>query len=142
MFDIAKEAVVETGTIHVNNAAGEPLYADAERKKPVQIVVYGPGSKAAAIVQARQNAAVRKNMQENDGTFIPPSIEDREKAFAEDLATLTVSFENFDYSPAGGAKGVELFRAVYSDPKLKFIANQVNKFIGDWGKFKPASSGT
>jgi len=138
MFDITTQAVNDTATIHVKNAAGEPLY-DSDGK-PVQIVIYGPGSKAHATVEARQSARAIKRMQDNDGKITVPTAEERIKEAAEDLAALTVRFENLSYPPAGNAQGTELFEAVYRDPTIGFIARQVTKTVGDWGNFLHASN--
>lgn len=140
MFDITTQAVTDTATIHVKNAAGELLYADAERKLPVEIVIYGPGSDAYGIVEARQSARTVKRMQENDGQFTAAPHEERVREAAEDLATLTVEFRNFAYPPAGDARGAKLFEAVYADQKLGFITRQVSKAVNDWGKFKAVSA--
>ncbi len=142
MFDITTQAVSDTAPIHIKNAAGEPLYADGEaREKPVRIIVYGPGSKAHGAVESRQSSRALKRMQDNDGKFTAATAEERIQETAEDLATLTVGFENFAYPPAGDAQGTPLFEAVYRDQKLGFIAKQVKQTLDDWGKFRPASGG-
>jgi len=141
LLDITTAAVEETATIHIKNAAGELLYADAERKLPVQIVIYGPGSDAFGVVEARQSARAVKRMQDNDGKISVAPYEQRVRETAEDLAAITVRFENFSYPPAGDAKGQKLFEAVYADKKLGFITRQVSKFVADWGNFKPGSAG-
>lgn len=138
MLDITTQAVEDTATIHVKNAAGELLYADAERKKPVQIVIYGPGSSAYGIVEARQSSRAVKRMQDNDGKVTVAPFEERVRETAEDLAAITLRFENLSYPPAGKAEGAELFTALYADQKLGFIAKQVTKFVSDWGNFKAA----
>lgn len=140
MLDITTQAVADTATIHVKNAAGEPLYADAERTKPVQIVVHSPGSKAYGVVESRQSARIVKRMQENDGKPTAATAEERIRETAEDLAALTVRFENLSYPPAGDAQGVELFEALYRDQRLGFIARQVTKTIGDWANFTQDSA--
>lgn len=137
-FDITTQAVEDTAVIHIKNAKGELLYADADRKKPIEIVVYGPGSDAYGVVEARQSARTIKRMQDNDGKITVAPYEDRLKETAEDLAAITIEFRNFAYPPAEGANGAALFTAVYADPKLGFIAKQVTKFVGDWGNFKGA----
>jgi hypothetical protein len=139
MLDITTQGVADTAIIHVKNAAGEPLYADAERTKPVQIIIYGPSSRAFGAVEARQSARALKRMQDNDGKLTAATAEERVQETAEDLAALTVSFENLSYPPAGKAVGTELFEAVYRDQKLGFIAKQVTKFLADWANFKPGS---
>ena len=142
MFDITTEAVAATATIHVKNAAGEPLYADAERTKPVQIIVHGPGSKAHGAVEARQSSRVLKRAHDNDGKITGATAEERVQETAEDLAALTVRFENIAYPPAGDAQGTELFEAVYRDQRLGFIVRQLSKHLADWGNFKPGSAGS
>ena len=142
MLDITTQSVDDTATIHLKNAAGELLYADAERTKPVQIVIYGPGSKAYGLVEARQSSRAIKRMQDNDGKITVAPFEERVRETAEDLAAITVRFENFSYPPAGKAEGAELFAAVYADQKIGFIAKQVTKFVADWGNFKAASPGS
>lgn len=138
MLDITAHAVNDTAAIHLKGADGEYLYSDGE---PVRIVVYGPGSKPFAEVEARQSARTVKRMQDNDGKFTQAPLEQRQADLAQDLASVTVVFQNLSYPPAGDALGADLFRAVYADPKLGFIAKQVDKFLRDWGNFKPGSAG-
>lgn len=144
-LNIATLAVASTAALHIKSAAGEPLYADAERTLPVRIHVHGPGSTAYGIVEARQSTRALKRMDDNDGKVVAASPEERAKAVAEDLASITVSFENFEYRPAGmpddaePLAGEDLFRAVYGDQALGFVAKQVSKFVGDWGNFSAAS---
>lgn len=140
VLDITTKAVNDTATLHLKDAAGELLYADKARTKPVRITVYGPGSEAYGVVEARQSARAVRRMQENDGKITAVPFEERVRDTAEDLATITVEFENFSYPPAGAAKGAKLFEALYADQKLGFITRQVTKFVGDWGKFTNASA--
>lgn len=138
-MDIKSKTVADTAPLHIKDASGDFLYSDAERTKPVLIHVYGPGSKAFAAMEARRDARNLKRMQENGGQWTAADGEERVKELAEDMASLTVRFENFSYSPAGDAEGTELFEAVYSDRGLGFILKQVEKFHSDWSNFKRAS---
>ncbi len=135
MFDITSQAVTDTAALHLKSASGEPLYADAERTKPVQIILHSPGSKAFSAVETAQSARAVKRLKANDGEITATTAEERLQQTSEDLAALTVRFENFAYPPAGDAQGADLFKAVYADPKLGFIAKQVSKFIVDWSNF-------
>ena len=137
LLNIATLGVAATAAIHVKNAAGEPLYADDERTLPVRIIVHSPGSKAYGVVEARQTARVMKRANDNDGKFTAATPEERIVETAEDLASITVAFENFTYGE--NLTGEELYRAVYLDPALGFIVKQVNKFSGEWGNFSAAS---
>lgn len=137
MFDIASQAVADTATIHLKGADGEYLYSDG---KPVQIVAYGPASPQFEAVEARQTARVLKRREENDGKPAVPSPDQRREEQAEDLAMLTVAFQNFTYPPAGDKQGHELFLAFYSNPKLGYMHAQVLKAVQNWGNFRRASA--
>lgn len=139
MFDITTQAVSDTTPIHIKGANGEHLYTPD--RKPVRIVIYGPGSNQYAAIEARQTNRAVKRMQDNDGKVSIASPEQRSAEQAEDLAELTVSFENLGYPPAKDKQGKELFQALYADPKLGFIPQQLLKAVRDWGNFKPGSSG-
>lgn len=134
-FNIALLAAAATHAIHLKSACGEYLYHDG---KPVRIVIHGPSSDAFSEVEDRQIARTLKRRADNDGKMVAAPAEQRAAEQADDLACLTVAFENFDYPPASGKSGKELFRALYSDKALGFIAAQVQKAVGDWGNFSPA----
>jgi hypothetical protein len=134
-MDITTQAVADTAPIHIKNAAGDHLYD--KDQKPVRIVIYGPGSKQFAAIEAKQTNRAVKRMQDNDGKVTIASPEQRAAEKAEDLAAITVGFENFEYPPAEGKSGAELFEAFYRDQKLGFIHKQVEKAVADWGNFKP-----
>lgn len=134
MLNIANLAVAETAAIHVKDASGTPLYAD---DKPVRIIVHSPGSRAYATVESRQTGRAVKRMNDNEGKLTAATAEERREETAEDLAEITVAFENFTYGD-GDLQGAALFKAVYADQKLGFITKQVTKFLADWGNFKAA----
>lgn len=139
LFDISTQAVEETTIIHLKNAAGELLFADAERKLPVQVELYGPGSTPFGVNEARQNARQTKRFNENDMKLSSQDHEEQVRETAEDLASVTKRFINFGYAPAGDAQGADLFRAVYADTKLGFIVQQVRKTLRDWSAFRKGS---
>ncbi len=136
-MDITTQAVRDTAAIHIKGADGEHLYSDG---KPVRIVIFGPGSRRFAEVEARQTSRAVKRMQDNDGKVSVPSPEQRAKEQAEDLAAITVAFENLTYPPAGDKQGSELFEALYADPTLGFIHRQITKAVQDWGNFTGGSA--
>jgi hypothetical protein len=136
-MDITTEAVRDTAALHVKNAKGEHLYSDG---KPVRIHVFGPGTEQYAVVEARQTQRVLKRREDNDGKAYVLSPDEARLEQAEDLASITTAFEGLTYPPAGDAQGYELFKAVYADPKLGFIAAQVNKYVQNWGNFSAGSA--
>jgi len=133
-MDVSNLKAADTATIHVKNADGEALYDD---KQPVRITLHGPGSHAASVVQARQTLRATKRYNDNEGKLPQLTVEERRAEAAEDLAALTVRFEHLTY---GDKTGHDLFVAVYSDPALGFIRDQVAKAAADWALFKAGSS--
>lgn len=135
-MDVSSLRVADTAAIHLKNAAGDLLY---DGDNPVKIILYGPGSKPFATIESRQTNRAVKRMADNDGKIAVVPPEQRKTELSEDLAAITVRFEHLTY---GDKQGTDLFEAVYADPALGFIAAQVQKFLGDWGNFKPGSTGT
>lgn len=132
-MDVSAIKAADTAAIHIKNAAGEPLY---DGDKPVRIIVYGPGSRQFAAVETRQSNRAVKRMNDNDGKIVALAAEERLAETAEDLADITVRFENLS---SGDKEGSALFQAVYGDAQLGFITRQVTKFLNDWGNFKAVS---
>jgi len=108
--------------------SGEPEYADAERRRPVGVMVHSPGSLAAKkvdsqIVQANINRQAKKI-----------SAELLEANALAKLIGSTYEFVNFDavdgfqdkeYSP-------ENARAFFTDPDYAHLRDQVQEKIGDF----------
>jgi hypothetical protein len=138
MLDISTLAVADTAAIHLKGPDGSHLYSDG---KPVRIVLYSPGSPVFAEIEDRQVARATKRMQDNDGKLALVPIEQRDNEQADDLAALTVAFENFDLPSAAEKHGNEKFKALYLDRKLGFIKEQMLKALRDWGKFTQTSTG-
>lgn len=134
-MDITTQAIANTAKLHLKDAAGLPLYSNGDTSKPVRVVIHSPGSDAYAQIETRQTQRALKRMDDNDGKRVAMSPDERRDQTAEDLADLTVEFENLTY---GDKTGRALALAVYGDRTLGFIANQVTKFLGDWGNFKGA----
>lgn len=133
-MDIRKHAVSETATLHLRDAAEELMYADDECKKPCRVVVYGPGSKQYARAQAAQSNRLIERMRKKGKA--DQTAEDAAKEKAEFLAACTASFENIEYDQL---QGQDLFKAVYADHSVGFIADQVAKHLGEWGNFTKGS---
>lgn len=133
-MDIRQLAVEETAILHLRNASDELAYADEEKKKPIQIVLYGPGSKTFRAAQAKQSARIMERLRRKNKKDLSPDEEAEERAAF--LSACTKSFENIVFDEL---KGDALFKAVYTEPSLGFIADQVNAYLGDWGNFTKSS---
>lgn len=126
MLNIRTRAVAETLTFDLLDADDSPLIGD--NGQPVQCTVYGPGSKPYQQAdQRRRDRMVSKVMKGKS-----PSAEDQAAAQAEFLADITVSLDLAYDDLEGRAK----LLAMYRDTEVGFIAEQINKKVGDWGNFK------
>jgi len=132
VFDISKLAVSPTSTIELEDAEGDNLLND--NGEPISITVYGPGSRQYLKAQAARNRGILEYVRKGGKKM---KDDDQREMDAEFLAACTVSFNGFSYK---GLTGCDLFKSVYLDPSIGFIAEQVNKAIGDWANFTKGSA--
>jgi hypothetical protein len=124
-FDLSQFETTDTAVLTVQDPRGDDLKVDG---KPVTITLYGPGSKQhlkakhvyEAAASARSFAALRNKPVKN-------AAEEAAKDLAQFLAACTVSVENFPVAAVD----------IYSNPKLAYITDQVNVFLGSTENFMP-----
>lgn len=146
MFDIRKIAIGATGKMPVRDVDGNPVLD--EKKNPLTITFYGPGSREQvrakaeiqneimAEMEAEAEAAkeAEKNKKKGGKPAPKPDIdlEAAHKRTAKLLAKLTVSLDGFEYP--GGPE------AMYLDPTLGHITEDANSWVVKRGNFKPSSA--
>jgi hypothetical protein len=133
-FDISKLAVSATSTIDLEDPTGEALVNDSG--DVISVTIYGPGSKQYQKASGIRNRAVLDHVRKGGKKL---KDEDQREMDADFLATCTVSFNGFTYKDF---TGFEMFKQAYLDPSIGFIAEQVNKAIGDWSNFTQGSPKT
>lgn len=133
-MDIRTKAVSETSVLHLRDASDELMF---DGDKPITVTVYGPGSKAYARAKTEQSNRLIDRMKKKGKTDQSPDEAAREKA--EFLCAVTASMDGIEYD---GKQGSDLFRAVYGDVSLGFIADQVVKHVEEWGNFSKGSPKT
>lgn len=134
MFDISKLAVKETAVVELESPDGEPLTND--QGETLSVTVYGPGSKQFQRAQGKRNRAILEYVRKGGKKM---KDEEQRELDAEFLADCTASFNGFVYKDL---TGYDMFKAAYLDPAIGFIAEQVNKAIGDWANFTNKSATT
>ena len=139
-MDIRKFSVEPTGRLHLRDAADQLMYAeDADGKpdptKPIAVNLYGPGSKQYARAQAQQQNRMVDKLKRKGKT--DQTADQKAEEAAEFLSGCTAGFENLEYDQL---QGEALAKAVYMDPSIGFIAEQVGKHLGDWGNFSKPST--
>jgi hypothetical protein len=127
MFDISKLAAKDTAIVELDGPDGEPL--ENEKGERLSITVFGPGSKQFQKAQGVRNRAILDHVRKGGKKM---KDDDQRELDAEFLASCTASFNNFVYKDMSG---YDQFKSAYSDASIGFIAEQVNKAIGDWGNF-------
>lgn len=139
MFDLQTAEAQETSVLPLKDAQGELMHAkDAGGQElPVTVVVYGPGSDQYQKAQLRaQRRAMQMFKKKGAKAADSRTAEERRSDDADLLADITVSFGNLTYK---GLEGRALALAIYQNPKLGFIADQVNSHAGDWANFTSAA---
>jgi hypothetical protein len=124
-FDISQFETTDTGTLTVLNPKGDDLLVNGN---PVTITIYGPGSKQFVNAKYKlDNASQARSIAMLRGKTAKNAAEETRQQQAEFYAAITVSLENFPIE--GGPL------ALYMNPKLSYITEQVEKFISDTENF-------
>jgi hypothetical protein len=153
-FNASSTAAVMTGTLHLKDAAGNELWyvppmpegTDAEtaakwaeeKKQPVTVTVFGPGSRENSQAAAhRQNKGVER-FRKRKGRVSGDEMTNEEADF---LTAVTIRFENMDYpdnQPMTTDK--KQIHAFYADRTIGFYGDQVSEYLGDWENFTKSSA--
>lgn len=139
-------AVEPTSVLHVRDAADNLLYekkpdaADPAKlvddlEKPVTITLHSPGSKAFAKANAAKNNRYMDRIKRKGKSDLTADQTAAENA--QFFADCTASMQHIEI---GDLQGEALYKAVYSNYSIGFIAEQVNKQLGDWANFTSGST--
>lgn len=141
MSSLTKHELIDTAVLHLKDADDELMYAagpdgEPDLEKPQRVHVYGPGTKQFSRATADRNNRLTDRMQRKGKMKMTADelIQDR----ADFAAAVTKSMENIDSDK--GASGHDLFMEVYLNPKLGYIAEQVELYSRNTANFKPQSS--
>ena len=130
-FDVSQYELADTAVLTFKTARGDGPLIGADGKTPAKAVIYSPGSeqgvrtlhKAGKQSQIRLVRAMKGEVMEDDA-------ERADREAAEKLAGFTAEFINFPLDPI----------KVYSNPRLVYMAKQVEQFVGNYGSFSKGSS--
>lgn len=128
-FDLNTLAKKDVTTVQINHPATDaPLYADAERTQPVQIIVYGTSSKQYRDkVLAMNNARLKRGKQK-------PTAEGLESDAIELLVACSKEAVNLELD-GKPINTPEAFRKLYSNPDFDWLREQVDNSIGEAANF-------
>jgi hypothetical protein len=133
MFEITSLAAKDTFIVELVNANDDPLL-DAAGKR-LTVTVYGPGSKPYNKAQSERTQRMMNAMAGRGK--VKMNAKDEANENARFLAACTVSFDGWHYQ---GANDEIAIHAAYLDKKIGFIADQVQKAVGDWANFTASAS--
>ena len=135
-LNIRTKKVNPTLTFQLKGADDELLVNDDGT--PCNVTVYGPGSKEyVAASQVKSSKLMDKVLKGKEAKLSP------KEAAAQQVEFLTAITQSMDlgYTTDDGREleGEDKLRAIYADPEIGFIAEQVAAKVSDWGNFTAAS---
>lgn len=136
-LDLSTKETRDTDTFQLRDAKDELMFAgpasEGGEPVPVTVTVYGPGSKQYQAAQARaQKRMLEVLKKKGKGASDPRTTQERIDDTALQLADITHSFSGLSYQ---ALEGRELALAIYRNPSLGYIAEQVNRHAADWANF-------
>jgi len=115
----------DTAAVDIELPDGSPMLYPKNGGSQVRIHVYGPSTKQYQAAQEVMTREATKRVVAAMGSK-KKEAEDKD-ADVKFLTAITASVENFPYP--GGAE------AMYREPKLKYVADQVRSYVGDTSNF-------
>ena len=121
--DFSSFFLAETSVVELDLPNGEPMLFEGN---PVRAHVHGPATARFTKANEAMQREAAKRVMAAIGNKGKKEAEDKD-ADAKFLVAITERIENFPF-PGG-------IDAIYREPKLKYIADQVRTFVGDAGNF-------
>lgn len=132
-FDPTQYELNDTGILTVQNAKLTDDLIGADKTNPVTIVIYSPGSRQGVkALHAAVRNATALTQQFVHGRPAKNRGSEMDEERVEKLVLITAEIRNFPYP--GGAE------ALYANPKLFYIADQVEAFFNDKANFSKPST--
>lgn len=138
MFDVANFTPTDTTFCHLKSPVDEePIFTGTgDSKQAVGITFHAPGSEAYEAAETRRtNRSLMRGKKKIEVTA--DILRNDSVTFLTDI---TASFDNLGYSAAGEAKGSELYKALYSDRKFRWVVEQATVHLADLGNSMPKSA--
>lgn len=138
MLDIRQRAAVTVLTFDLLGPDDAPLI-DPATGKPCTATIHGPGSRKYIAAQAQRQAVLMAKIQKGKAPTL--TADETLRQTADFLTAITESIE-LDYTSDDGnpLQGRDKLMAIYGDPALGYIAEQVQKKAGDWANFSKGSA--
>lgn len=136
-IDLTQKRVPTIGNVRVKNADGS-LMTD-EKGEGAYARMHSPASKVWETANAARRRKTMKRVRENGGKI--EAANDDADDVLEFLCAVTEEFVNLSVPLPEGETGAKaLVRAIYTDPQLGFIRDQMDTDSHDWGVFMSGST--
>lgn len=122
--DFAAFFLEDASTVEIDLPNGEPMLYNGQR---VAVRVHGPSTAAFTEAKTVLDREAAKNMAAAFGVKQKGKDQADKDADVKFLTAITAGIDNFPY-PGGVA-------AVYREPRLKYLADQVRAHLNDLGNF-------
>lgn len=122
--DFSAYFLQDTSTVLIKLPNGQPM---AHQGQPVAVVVYGPSTERFSAAKDALDREATKTLMQSMGASASSKDGAAKDADARFLSAVTERIDNFPF-PGGPA-------AVYREPRLKYLADQVRAHLGDLGNF-------
>jgi hypothetical protein len=127
-FNIKKLAIASQADMPIKDPKGAPAINDDD--VPLSVTLMSPGTRKYQSAKHKYDETINElTVRRMKGGTVAEG--EQEKARAEFFATVTLSFNGFDYE---GQNGYEGYKAAYQDTEID-LAEQVNTWLGDRGNF-------
>lgn len=120
----------EVSDIPVKNMDGSPMLD--ENNDPVTATMFSPGSKIWHVANATKRRKTMRKVRENGGKL--EAVADDIEETIDFLCAITKRFNGLEIP--GEADQV---RAIYSNPQLGYVRDQMEAAAGNWENFTKAS---
>lgn len=143
-IDLTQKLVSAIGYVQIKNADGS-LMLD-ETGKGAYARMHSPASKTWEVANAARRRKLMKRVRENGGKI--EAANDEPEDVIDYLCAITEEFVGVSAPlPEGEAGAKALVRAIYANPQLGYIRDQMDASSKDWGDFlaslpAPANSGS
>lgn len=131
-IDLTKKQVAAVGFVQLKNADGSLMLDEAGKGAFARM--HSPASKTWEVANAARRRKLMKRVRENGGkieaaTDEPDDIVDFLTAITEEFIGVSVPL------PDGDATAKGLVRAIYANPELGYIRDQMDADSKDWGAY-------
>lgn len=130
-IDLTQKLVSAVGYVQLKNADGS-LMLD-ETGKGAFVRIHSPASKTWEVANAARRRKLMKRVRENGGKI--EAANDEPEDVIDYLCAITEEFIGVSVPLEGDTSAKALVRAIYANPQLGYIRDQMDADSKDWGAF-------